>query len=64
MTTRTKAYSKALELITPGTVYTYPLGARKKLKVVSDVPFRHICFCPPSPNYPFPTLAELRGGAG
>ena len=48
--------------ITPGTVYTYPLGARKKLKVVSDVPFRHICFCPPSPNYPFPTIADLKGG--
>lgn len=58
-------YSETIKTrITPGTVYTYPLGARKKLKVVSDVPFRHICFCPPSPNYPFPTLEELKGGAG
>jgi quercetin dioxygenase-like cupin family protein len=58
-------YSETIKTrITPGTVYTYPLGARKKLKVVSDVPFRHICFCPPSPNYPFPTLDELKGGAG
>jgi quercetin dioxygenase-like cupin family protein len=58
-------YSETIRTrIVPGTVYTYPLGARKKLKVVSDVPFRHICFCPPSPNYPFPTLEDLRGGAG
>lgn len=58
-------YSETVKVrITPGTVYTYPLGARKKLKVVSDVPFRHICFCPPSPNYPFPTVEDLRGGAG
>lgn len=57
-------YSETIKTrIVPGTVYTYPLGARKKLKVVSDVPFRHICFCPPSPNYPFPTLEDLRGGA-
>jgi quercetin dioxygenase-like cupin family protein len=56
-------YSEVIKArITPGTVYTYPLGARKKVKVVSDVPFRHICFCPPSPNYPFPTLADLTGG--
>jgi quercetin dioxygenase-like cupin family protein len=46
--------------ITPGTVYVYPLGARKKVKVIGDTPLRHICFCPPSPNYPFPTLAELQ----
>lgn len=47
--------------ITPGTLFTYPVGARKTVKVVSDVPFRHICFCPPSPNYPFPTLEDLKG---
>jgi quercetin dioxygenase-like cupin family protein len=46
--------------ITPGTVYVYPLGARKKVKVIGDKPMRHICFCPPSPNYPFPTLADLK----
>lgn len=50
--------------ITPGTVYSYPLGARKRVKVVSDEPFRHICFCPPSPNYPFPTLDDLKGASG
>ncbi len=47
--------------ITPGTLFSYPVGARKTVKVVSDVPFRHICFCPPSPNYPFPTLDDLKG---
>ena len=45
--------------ITPGTVYTYPLGARKHVKVLGDEPFRHICFCPPSPDYPFPTFEDL-----
>jgi quercetin dioxygenase-like cupin family protein len=43
-----------------GDIYSYPLGARKRVKVTSKEPFRHICFCPPSPNYPFPTLAELK----
>lgn len=47
--------------ITPGTVFTYPLGARKHVKVIGDQPFRHLCFCPPSPDYPFPTHAELTG---
>lgn len=50
--------------ITPGTVYSYPVGARKHVHVIGDRPFRHICFCPPSPGYPFPTLDELKGGAG
>lgn len=49
--------------ITPGTVYSYPLGARKHVKVLGDQPFRHICFCPPSPNYPFPTLEQLKESA-
>jgi len=47
--------------IKPGTVFTYPLGARKHVKVLGNDPFRHICFCPPSPGYPFPTLEELKG---
>lgn len=50
--------------ITPGTVYTYPLGARKHVKVVGDQPFRHLCFCPPSPDYPFPTHADLTASQG
>lgn len=44
-----------------GSMYTFPIGARMKLTVTSAEPLRHICFCPPSPNYPFPTLAELAG---
>lgn len=55
-------YSEVIEAkVTAGCIYTYPLGARKQVKVTGKVPFRHICFCPPSPNYPFPTLADLRG---
>jgi quercetin dioxygenase-like cupin family protein len=46
--------------VTEGCVYTYPVGARKHVKVLGDKPFRHICFCPPSPSYPFPTLADLK----
>jgi quercetin dioxygenase-like cupin family protein len=48
--------------IKAGDIYTYPVGARKRVKVVSSVPFRHVCFCPPSPNYPFPTLEQLQRG--
>jgi quercetin dioxygenase-like cupin family protein len=47
--------------LTAGTVYTFPLGARMHVKVIGDVPFRHLCFCPPSPDYPFPTLDQLKG---
>lgn len=43
-----------------GAMYTFPVGARMKLTVTSDVPLRHICFCPPTPDYPFPTLEEIR----
>ena len=24
---------------------------------------RHLCFCPPSPDCPFPTFEDLKGGA-
>jgi quercetin dioxygenase-like cupin family protein len=54
-------YSEVIKArIKPGTIYSYPVGARKHVKVIGDEPFRHICFCPPSPNYPFPTLSELK----
>ena len=53
-------YSEKIEtIIVPGTVYNYPIGAKKKVKVLGDEVFRHICFCPPSPNYPFPTAEEV-----
>ena len=45
--------------IVPGTVYSYPIGAKKRVKVLGDEVCRHICFCPPSPNYPFPTVDEI-----
>jgi len=48
--------------IKTGTVYSYPVGARKHVKVTSDEPVRHICFCAPSPNYPFPTIEEMNQG--
>jgi len=44
-----------------GSIYSFPVGARMHVKVVGDEPYRHICFCPPSPDYPFPTVEELRG---
>jgi quercetin dioxygenase-like cupin family protein len=43
-----------------GDVYTYPVGARKHVKVIGSEPYRHICFCPPSPNYPFPRYVERK----
>ncbi len=43
-----------------GSVYTFPVGARMKITVVGDQPYRHICFCPPSPGYPFPTVDDVR----
>lgn len=46
--------------IRAGDIFVYPVGARKHVKITSKEPFRHICFCPPSPNYPFPTLADLK----
>lgn len=47
--------------VRPGDVYVYPVGARKHVKVVGSRPFRHICFCPPSPNYPFPPYPSAPG---
>lgn len=55
-------YSESVKVhIRPGTVYTYPPGARKRVRVMGDQPLRHICFCTPSPDYPFPTAAALKG---
>ncbi len=55
-------YAEATEVtVTEGCVYTYPVGARIHAKVLGDRPFRHVCFCPPSPDYPFPTLEQLKG---
>ncbi len=57
-------YSEKIEtVIVPGTVYNYPIGAKKKVKVLGDEVFRHICFCPPSPNYPFPTAEQVKESA-
>lgn len=54
-------YSEVIKAkITPGCIFTYPVGARKHVKVTGTEPFRHICFCPPSPGYPFPTLDDLK----
>ena len=46
--------------VTPGTILTFPIGARMHVKVLGDKPFRHICFCTPSPDYPFPSLDDLK----
>lgn len=54
-------YSEVVKAtIKAGCIYTYPVGARKHVKVTGSEPFRHICFCPPSPDYPFPTLEDLK----
>jgi quercetin dioxygenase-like cupin family protein len=57
-------YSEVIKRrIKAGDVFTYPVGARKHVKVIGDKPVRHICFCPPSPDYPFPTYESLIGQA-
>ncbi len=54
-------YSESVKTrVKAGDIYSYPVGARKHVRVIGTVPFRHVCFCPPSPNYPFPTLADLK----
>ena len=40
-------------VIEPGTLYNYPIGTRKRVKVLGDEPFRHICFCPPAQTIRF-----------
>lgn len=53
-------YSESVKTrVRAGDVYTYPVGARKRVKVLGDTPYRHLCICPPSPDYPFPDYAEL-----
>jgi quercetin dioxygenase-like cupin family protein len=53
-------YAEKIETtIKAGTMYSFPVGARMRLTVTSDIPLRHICFCPPTPDYPFPTLDEI-----
>lgn len=54
-------YSEPMKMrIRAGDVYTYPVGARKHVKVIGTKPYRHICFCPPSPNYPFTEYVERK----
>lgn len=55
-------YSESVKTrLSTGSVYTFPVGARMHVSVVSAEPYRHICFCPPSPDYPFPTWEALSG---
>lgn len=54
-------YAEVVEAhVVPGTIYTFPVGARMHVRVIGDQPYRHLCFCPPSPDYPFPTIADLK----
>jgi mannose-6-phosphate isomerase-like protein (cupin superfamily) len=55
-------YSEAQKAeLRAGSLYIFPVGARMKVRVLGNEPYRHICFCPPSPGYPFPKLADIRG---
>jgi quercetin dioxygenase-like cupin family protein len=51
---------KAVVRVSAGSVYTLPAGARFHVKVIGDQPFRHICFCPPSPNYPYISYEDAK----
>lgn len=45
------------ETIRPGSVVLMPSGGRMNIKT-GDEPYRHICFCFPGPDYPFPPLRD------
>jgi hypothetical protein len=44
-----------------GDSYYMPRGCRVIWRTLSDVPFRHLCFCFPNPGYPIPVAASKRG---
>lgn len=48
-------------ILEPGCVYLLPQGGRMRIKVLDDVPFRHVCICFPNPSYPFEGAASIRG---
>lgn len=52
-------------VVRAGTTYFLPRGCRIVWRVLSDEPFRHLCFCFPNPSYPIPVArskqAELAG---
>jgi hypothetical protein len=41
-------------IVKAGSSYFLPRGCRVVWRVVSDEPFRHLCFCYPNPSYPIP----------
>jgi hypothetical protein len=43
-----------------GDTYYMPRGCRVVWRVLSDEPFRHLCFCFPNPGYPIPVVRSKR----
>lgn len=49
-------------VVKAGDSYFMPRGCRVVWRVLSDEPFRHLCFCVPNPGYPIPVVRSKRGG--
>lgn len=41
-------------IVRAGSTYFLPRGCRVVWRVLSEQPFRHLCFCFPNPSYPIP----------
>ena len=41
-------------VVREGSSYYMPRGCRVVWRVLSDTPFRHLCYCFPNPGYPIP----------
>lgn len=47
-------------IVKAGATYYMPRGCRVVWRVLSDEPFRHLCFCFPNPGYPIPVARSNR----
>ncbi|MFN3592575.1 MAG: cupin domain-containing protein, partial [Thermaurantiacus sp.] len=48
-------------IVVAGATYYMPRGCRVVWRVLSDEPFRHLCFCFPNPGYPIPVARSNQG---
>ncbi len=47
-----------------GSSYYMPRGCRVVWRVLSDTPFRHLCYCFPNPGYPIPVARSKVAESG
>lgn len=51
-------------IVKEGSSYYMPRGCRIVWRVLSDAPFRHLCYCFPNPGYPIPVARSKLAEAG